>query len=58
MVGQLGAGSREVSEALAAFMEKHDLHPPIAETFEFEQADKALEELLRLKVPGKVVVRC
>ena len=39
-------------------MEKHQLHPPIVEIFEFEQADKALKSLSKLTAPGKIVVRC
>ena len=42
---------------LAAFMEKYKLHPPIAQTFEFEQAGKALEALATLTKPGKIVIR-
>lgn len=57
LVGQLGAGSKEVAEGLGRFMEKHQLHPQIAQVFEFEQADEALEALVNLTAPGKVVVR-
>ncbi|KAK5173691.1 uncharacterized protein LTR77_002372 [Saxophila tyrrhenica] len=56
--GQLGASSREVFEEMSAFMEKHDLHPPVAQVFEFEQAEEALKALTTLTVPGKIVVRC
>lgn len=55
--GQLGAGSRDHLAELAHFMEKHQLHPQIAQTFEFEEADKALQALVQLATPGKVVVR-
>ncbi|KXT09365.1 hypothetical protein AC579_3827 [Pseudocercospora musae] len=53
----LGAGSRELSQELADFLCEHQIHPPIAATFEFEQADKALEALKTLSVPGKIVVK-
>jgi NADPH:quinone reductase-like Zn-dependent oxidoreductase len=56
--GTLIAASREVLAAFSAFTEKHDLHPPIAKVFEFEEADKGLDELTSLSVPGKIVVRC
>jgi NADPH:quinone reductase-like Zn-dependent oxidoreductase len=55
--GHLGAGSREMTEELSALMERHRLHPPIAETFEFERADKGLDALVNLSAPGKIVVR-
>lgn len=42
---------------LSAFMDKHKLHPPIASTFEFEEAGKALEALDTLSRPGKIVIR-
>lgn len=58
VIGQLGAGSRQLNEEMSVFLEKHDLHPPIAEVYEFEAADKALKALSSLKVPGKIVVRC
>jgi D-arabinose 1-dehydrogenase-like Zn-dependent alcohol dehydrogenase len=56
--GTLVAASREVLEAFSAFMEKHDLHPPVAKIFDFEEADKGLDELTSLSIPGKIVVRC
>ncbi|KAI6823208.1 hypothetical protein KC340_g11872 [Hortaea werneckii] len=55
--GQLGAGSRDHLAELVRFMEKHQLHPQIAQTFDFEEADKALQALVELAAPGKVVVR-
>ncbi|KAI7337095.1 hypothetical protein KC315_g2506 [Hortaea werneckii] len=55
--GQLGAGSRDHLAELARFMEKHQLHPQIAQTFDFEEADKALQALVELAAPGKIVVR-
>jgi len=57
MRGQLGAGNKEMGEELSAFMEKHQLHPPIAELFEFEEAEKALKASKKLAKPGKIVVR-
>ncbi len=58
VTGHLGAGSREVSEEMSAFMEKHDLHPQVAEVYEFEKAQEALKALTNLTAPGKIVVRC
>ena len=55
--GQLGAGSRQMAEELSAFMEKHKLHPPIAETFEFEKTDKALDALVKFIGVGKIVIQ-
>ena len=55
--GQLGAGSREMAEELVAFMEEHELHPPVAEVFEFEKTDQALKSLLSFSGVGKIVVR-
>ncbi|KAK3710293.1 hypothetical protein LTR37_010359 [Vermiconidia calcicola] len=56
--GQLGAGSRQMAEELSAFMARHDLHPPVAEVFDFEKAPEALEALTKLSAPGKIVLRC
>lgn len=42
---------------LAAFMDQHKLHPPLAQVFEFEEAEKALEALVNLSAPGKIVIR-
>ena len=47
-----------MAEALSAFMEKHKLHPPIAQTFAFEEAKKALQALDTLSNPGKIVLKC
>ncbi|KAI5358959.1 hypothetical protein Slin14017_G112420 [Septoria linicola] len=55
--GILGAGSREMAQELATFMETHQIHPPIAQTFAFEQADQALSALEQLTSPGKIVVK-
>jgi NADPH:quinone reductase-like Zn-dependent oxidoreductase len=57
ITGHLGAGNREHGRALAALMEEHQLHPPIAEVFKFEEADKAIEAIKKLSAPGKVVVK-
>lgn len=53
----LGAGSKQMSDELSAFVEEHKIHPPIAKTYQFEDADKAIQEAAKLTVPGKVVVR-
>lgn len=57
MVGQLGAGNAEYFAEMCVFMEKHELHPQIAQTFEFEQANEALEAMIKLSAPGKIVVK-
>lgn len=54
--GFIGAGSKEMAEELSAFVQKHDLHPPIAETFEFEQAPDAWEMLKASNKLGKIVI--
>ena len=43
---------------MSAFMDKHNLHPPIAETFEFDEAEEALKALDNLTRPGKIVLKC
>ena len=43
---------------LSAFMDKHKLHPPVAQVFDFEDAEKALDALDHLITPGKIVIRC
>ena len=53
----LGAGSQEMAVEFSAFAENHQLHPPIAQIFEFEEADKALETLRTLGGVGKIVIR-
>lgn len=45
-----------MSVELSAFLEKHQLHPPIAQTFKFEEADKALDALRTLSGVGKIVI--
>lgn len=47
-----------MSEELSAFLEKHQLHPPTAALFEFEDTVKAVKELDSLSKPGKIIVRC
>lgn len=54
--GVLGPGSNELADEFCAFIEKHDLHPPIAETFPFEKADVAFDALRNLQQVGKIVV--
>jgi hypothetical protein len=41
--GRLGGGSCDMMVELSAFAEKHQLHPPIAQVFELEEADEALK---------------
>lgn len=43
---------------MSAFIDKHKLHPPIAQTFGFEEAEKALQALDNLTSPGKIVLKC
>ena len=57
MEGQLGAGSRDMASEMSTFMEKHQIHPQIAQVFEFEQARESLEALTNLPAAGKVVVK-
>lgn len=45
-----------MAEELVAFVQEHDLHPPIAQTFEFEQAREAWKSLVTLSKPGKIVI--
>lgn len=54
--GLIGSGSKEMAEELVAFVQGHDLHPPIAQTFDFEQASEAYEALKTLNEPGKIVI--
>lgn len=42
---------------LSAFAEKHQLHSPIAQVFEFEEADKALDALREFTGIRKIVVK-
>lgn len=46
-----------MSEELAAFMEKHEIRPPVAQVFEWEQAPEALQALTTLSKPGKLVIK-
>jgi len=46
-----------MSGELSAFMEKHELHPPVAQVFEWEQVPAALEALTTLSTPGKIVIK-
>lgn len=45
-----------MGQELVAFVQEHGLHPPIAQTFEFEQAREAWEALTALSKPGKIVI--
>lgn len=38
------------------FIEEHDIHPPIAQVFDFEEGDKAVEALRKFNGVGKIVV--
>lgn len=46
-----------MAEELAAFMETHQIHPPIAQTFAFENAAEAFGALKNLTSPGKIVIK-
>ena len=52
----IGTGSKTMAEELVAFVQEHDLHPPIAQVFEFEQAQEAFQALEELERPGKIVI--
>lgn len=54
--GVLGPGSKELADDFCVFIEKHNLHPPIAATFPFEQANEAVDALRTLQKVGKIVV--
>ncbi|GAB7353670.1 hypothetical protein MBLNU459_g4076t1 [Dothideomycetes sp. NU459] len=58
ITGIIGAGSKEMLEYLVKLVEKYDIHPPIAQIFEFEEADKAFEYLKTPSEVGKVVIKC
>ena len=45
-----------MAKELVEFEQKHDLHPPVAQTFEFEQAQEAFESLSTLSQAGKIVI--
>lgn len=55
--GHLGTSNKEMAEEFARFIDKHTLHPQIAQVFDFEDADKALAAAASLCAPDKVVVR-
>ncbi len=38
------------------FVEKHDIHPVIGETFEWKYAPKAFESMMKQGTVGKIVV--
>jgi D-arabinose 1-dehydrogenase-like Zn-dependent alcohol dehydrogenase len=54
--GSLGGGSREMCTELSEFIEKHHIHPPIANVFKFEEADKAIDALRNFSGVGKIIV--
>jgi len=45
-----------MSIELSEFIEKHQIHPPIAKVFKFEEADKAIDALRDFSGVGKIVV--
>ena len=47
-----------MGEELSSFLEKHQLHPPTAATFEFEDAAQAVKVLDTSSRPGKITVKC
>ena len=46
-----------MSDGLSKFMAEHGLRPPIAATYEFDEADKSIKALTSLSGVGKIVVR-
>ena len=57
VAGMIGSGSKEMFVSLIDFVEKHDIHPVIAKTFEFREAAEAFEYTRKLGEVGKVVVK-
>lgn len=47
-----------MAEELSAFLEKHQLRPPAAAMFDFDDTPQALKALDKLSKPGKIVVKC
>lgn len=41
---------------LSEIIEKHQIHPPIAKTFKFEEAHQAVDALRNFSGIGKIVV--
>ncbi|KAK4964121.1 hypothetical protein LTR28_004036 [Elasticomyces elasticus] len=56
--GILGAGSKEMLKAMIRIVEKHQLQPPVAKVFDFEQAREAFAALKELSGVGKIVINC
>jgi NADPH:quinone reductase-like Zn-dependent oxidoreductase len=54
--GSLGM-SRAMVEECVEMMEAHDLHPVVAEVFEWQDAPKAFEALLKQSAVGKIVIK-
>lgn len=54
--GSLGGGSRDMCVELSEIIEKHQIHPPIAKIFKFEEADQAVDALRNFSGIGKIVV--
>jgi len=44
-------------EECVEMMEAHDLHPVVAEIFEWQDAPKAFEALLKQNAVGKIVIK-
>ena len=40
-----------------AFLEEHDVHPPIAQVFDFKEGDQAVEALRKFSGVGKIVIK-
>ena len=49
--------SRTHSEALLKLVNEHQIHPPVAEVFEYEQAREAFEKSMQREVVGKIVIK-
>jgi len=52
----LGAGSRQMGVELSEFIDKHQIHPPIAKVFKFEEAVEAIDALRNFSGVGKIVI--
>ncbi|KAF2092587.1 putative zinc-type alcohol dehydrogenase-like protein [Rhizodiscina lignyota] len=49
--------SKPMIEAMAEFVEKHKIHPVVAEAFEWEDAKAAFEMLNKQSAVGKIVIK-
>lgn len=47
-----------MARELSAFLERFQLHPPTAATFDFEDTVQAVKALESLSKPGKIIVKC